>query len=245
MATFVLVPGAWLGGWAWREVTRSLRNAGHAVFPVTLTGLGERVHLARPETDLETHIADVINLIRWNDLHDVILAGHSYAGAVVTGVADRVPERIEQVVFVDSAPLPDGLALIDLFSPEGRRAVEQAVATTGNGWQIPFPGTAHLGESGSIAGIDAATLAWTEEFATPQPWATFTQPLRVQGGDRAAYGRTLIACDDMLGAIAAGIPPIEAMTKPPWRFHALRTGHWPMLSTPGELASLLAGLVAD
>ena len=80
--------GAWLGGWAWQDVATRLRAKGHDVYPVTLTGLGERVHLARPEVDLETHIADVVNTIEWNDLDDVILAGHSYAGIVVTGVAD-------------------------------------------------------------------------------------------------------------------------------------------------------------
>ncbi|MFN8590498.1 MAG: alpha/beta hydrolase [Thermomicrobiales bacterium] len=245
MATFVLVPGAWLGGWVWRDVTRLLRRAGHDVFPVTLTGLGERVHLARPDIDLETHITDVIDLLCWNELDDVILAGHSYAGAVVTGVADRVPERIGQLVYVDSAPFTDGLALIDLFSPERRRDLEHVVTTMGEGWRVPFPGGAHLGEFGGTAGIDAKGLAWMEAFATPQPWATFTQPLQLQGGEGGAYAKVLIACDDMLGAIAAGVPPLVAMTAAPWRFHELRTGHWPMVSAPGELASILTGLVAD
>ena len=94
LATYVLVPGAWLGGWAWQDVAARLRRKGHDVYPVTLTGLGERVHLARPEVDLETHIADVVNTIKWNDLDDVILAGHSYAGTVITGVADRIPDRL-------------------------------------------------------------------------------------------------------------------------------------------------------
>ncbi len=91
MATFVLVPGAWLGGWAWQRVTPLLRAAGHEVYPVTLTGLGERVHLGTSETNLETHIADVVNLIEFEDLRAVVLVGHSYAGCVITGVADRTP----------------------------------------------------------------------------------------------------------------------------------------------------------
>ena len=91
MTNFVLVPGFWLGGWAWDRVTARLRAAGHTVFPVTLTGLGERVHLAGPQIDLDTHITDVINLITYEALHDVVLVGHSYAGMVVTGVADRMP----------------------------------------------------------------------------------------------------------------------------------------------------------
>src|SRR5436190_9249036 len=102
VATYVLVGGAWIGGWAWQKVARNLRDRGHDVYPMTLTGLGERVHLARPEIDLETHMSDVINLINYEDLTDVILAGHSYSGMVVTGVADRVPDRLAQLVFVDS-----------------------------------------------------------------------------------------------------------------------------------------------
>jgi pimeloyl-ACP methyl ester carboxylesterase len=104
MAAYVLVPGAWLGGWVWRDVAARLRGKGHDVYPITLTGLGERVHRARPEIDLETHIADVVNTIEWNDLRDVILAGHSYAGSVITGVADRIRDRVDQLVYVDSAP---------------------------------------------------------------------------------------------------------------------------------------------
>lgn len=136
VATFVLVPDAWLGGWAWRDVTSRPREAGHQVYPVTLTGLGERVHLARPETDLETHITDVINVIRWNDLDDVILAGHSYAGTVVTGVADRIPERIGQLVYLDSAPLANGQAMTDLYPAEGLATLERrwrSTATVGVG----------------------------------------------------------------------------------------------------------------
>jgi pimeloyl-ACP methyl ester carboxylesterase len=108
MATIVLVPGAWLGGWVWQGVARDLRQRGHVVYPVTLTGLADRVHLARPDVDLETHITDVINLIEYEDLHDVSLLCHSYSGVVITGVADRIPERLAQVIYLDSAPFVDG-----------------------------------------------------------------------------------------------------------------------------------------
>ena len=141
MATYVLVPGAWLGGWAWRDVAARLRAAEHDVYPITLTGLGERVHLARPEIDLETHIADVVNTITWNDLDDVILAGHSYAGTVVTGVADRIAERLSQLVYVDSAPLSDGMAMVDLYPPDALAALQQTVEESGEGWLFPFPGS--------------------------------------------------------------------------------------------------------
>src|SRR5438477_4982586 len=120
MATFVLVPGMWLGGWAWRDVAETLRAAGHSVYPVTLTGLGERVHLGGPQVDLDTHIADVVNLLRYEDLRDVVLVGHSYAGTVITGVADEVPERSARLGYVDTWPLSEGGSHIDAQPPEAR-----------------------------------------------------------------------------------------------------------------------------
>src|SRR5690242_2869175 len=102
MATYVLVPGAWLGGWCWQRVTPLLRAAGHEVYTPTLTGLGERVHLGSPETDLDTHIQDIVNVLVYEDLRDVVLLGHSYSGMVVTGVADRVPDRLSQLVYLDA-----------------------------------------------------------------------------------------------------------------------------------------------
>ena len=110
----VLVPGACLGGWAWQEVAARLRALGHDVYPVTLTGLGERVHLATREVDLETHIDDVVNLLDYEDLSDAVLVGHSYAGVVVTAVADRRPERLRAVVYLDTGPLPGGRAIADV-----------------------------------------------------------------------------------------------------------------------------------
>ena len=116
MTTYVLVGGAWLGGWCWQPVARRLRDNGNDAYPVTLTGRGERVHpLASLRIDLDTHITDVVNLIEFEDLHDVVLLGHSYAGLVVTGVADRIPELISQLVYLDTGPLPDGTALIETF----------------------------------------------------------------------------------------------------------------------------------
>ena len=98
MATYVLVGGAWLGAWAWQDVTRRLRGQGHDVYPLSLTGLGDRIHLASPSVDLETHIADIVNTLESEDLHDVVLVAHSYSSVPVTGAADRAAERIAQLV---------------------------------------------------------------------------------------------------------------------------------------------------
>ena len=247
MAIFVLVPGAWLGGWAWRDVAAHLRSRGHDVYPITLTGLGERVHLARPEIDLETHITDVVNTVEWNDLDDIILAGHSYAGIVVTGVADRIPDRIEQLVYVDSAPFADGMAMVDLYPPDALAALRQTVDQAGDGWRWPFPGFEKLAEDASVAGLGEREQAAIAAKAVPQPWATYTQPLHLQhadAGDAVPYRRVAIACDDMRGLVAAGVPQIAALAAPPWLYLELETGHWPMFSAPVALAEMLDGLVA-
>ena len=247
MASYILVPGAWLGGWAWRDVAAGLRARGHDVYPITLTGLGERVHLARPEVDLETHITDVVNTIQWNDLEDVILAGHSYAGIVVTGVADRIPDRIQQLVYVDSAPLADGMAMTDLYPPDALAALRQTVDQSGDGWRWPFPGFEELAKNASLAGLGEREQAVIAARATPQPWATYTQPLRLEHADArdaVPYRRVAIACDDMRGMIAAGVPQLAAMAAPPWHYLELDTGHWPMFSAPAELTAMLDGLVA-
>ena len=247
MASYILVPGAWLGGWAWRDVAAGLRARGHDAYPITLTGLGERVHLARPEVDLETHITDVVNTIQWNDLEDVILAGHSYAGIVVTGVADRIPDRIQQVVYVDSAPLADGMAMTDLYSPDALAVLRATVDQSGNGWLYPFPGFEKLAENTSIAGLGEREQAVIAARATPQPWTTYTQPLRLKhadAGHAVPYRRVAIACDGMREMVAAGVPQLAAMAAPPWHYLELDTGHWPMFSAAAELADMLDGLVA-
>jgi len=113
--TFVLVHGATAGGWEWKSTGKFLSDDGHTVYRATLTGLGERMHLNSPDIDLETHINDVVNLILFEDLHDIVLTGHSYGGMVITGVMDRIPERIRHVVFLDAAVPEDGMSLFDLF----------------------------------------------------------------------------------------------------------------------------------
>src|SRR5438128_128006 len=105
MATFVLVHGAWHGGWCWKRVTPLLRAAGHEVYATTLTGLGERVHLASPNVGLALHVQDVVGVLEYEDLRDVILVGHSYGGIVISGVADRVPERLRHLVYLDALVL--------------------------------------------------------------------------------------------------------------------------------------------
>ena len=137
MVTFVLVHPAWLGGWCWRKVTPLLRARGHEVFTPTLTGLGERSHLAKRDIGLETHIQDVVNVLEYEDLSRVILVANSSGGVVITGVADRLPERIARLVYVDAFVPEDGQSLLDIIPPERRPVMESLVRTEGQGWLLP------------------------------------------------------------------------------------------------------------
>jgi pimeloyl-ACP methyl ester carboxylesterase len=246
MTTYVLVGGAWLGGWCWQGVARRLREEGHDVYPVTLTGLGERVHLASPEVDLETHISDVVNLIEFEELQDVVLLGHSYAGLVVTGAADRIPERISELVYLDTAPLPDGAILLEKFPPEARKRAEERVRESGEGWKYPIPPPEELANLASLEGVDEDHLRLLYSRATPQPFGTYTQPLRLKNPAREELPKVGIVCSFSLEQveemIASDNPLFRELAGPTWRFVELPTGHWPMFSRPDDLAGLLLDL---
>src|SRR5215213_2536138 len=246
MATYVLVGGAWLGGWCWRRVARRLREEGHEVYPVTLTGLGERVHLASPQVDLETHITDVVNLIEFEDLHDVVLLGHSYGGLVATGAADKILERISQLVYLDTAPLPDGAILLEKFPPEARERTENQVQEFGGGWKFPIPPPDELANMASLEGVDEDHLRLLYSRATPQPFGTYTQPLRLKNPAREGLPKLGILCsfslDQVQEMIASGNPSFREMASPNWRFVELPTGHYPMFSRPDDLAAVLLDL---
>ena len=245
MTTFVLVPGAWLGGRSWRPVAGQLRAEGHDVYPVTLTGLGERAHLATPQTNLDTHIDDVVDLIEYEDLHDVVLLGHSYAGFVVTGVADRIPERISLLAYLDSGPASDGAAHIDFQPPPVRQLVERLVEEKGDGWQLPMPAWDELeGAMGaSLEGLGESERSMMRAGAVAQPFATWTQPLSLKNPARDDLNKLLITCSFPLAQvremIAAGHPWFKELAGPQWSFLELPTGHWPMFSVPEQLAELL------
>jgi pimeloyl-ACP methyl ester carboxylesterase len=249
MTTYVLVGGAWLGGWCWQPIARRLRDEGHDAYPATLTGLGERTHLASPEVDLETHISDVVNLIEFEDLRDVVLLGHSYAGLVVTGAADRVPERISELVYLDTAPLPDGGALIEKFPPEARQRAERQVEELGDGWRFPMPPFEELANMASLEGVDDDHLRLLRSRAVAQPFGTYTQPLRLTNPAREGLPKLGILCsfslDQVRQMIASDNPLFRELAGPEWRFAELPTGHWPMFSRPDDLAELLLDLPSE
>jgi pimeloyl-ACP methyl ester carboxylesterase len=249
----VLVPGACLGGWAWREVALRLRALGHDVFPITLTGLGERVHLAAADVDLETHIADVLGVLDYEDVHNAVLVGHSYAGVVVTGAADRRPDRLDAVVYLDCSPLPDGMAITDVQTPEQRDLQRAAVERDGDGWRWPVPDrhTLARGLFGSTAGLEDRHFAAIEQRGTPQPYATFTTPLRLTHPRPPGVRRAAIFCTE--GGISAaairtlleqGDPRAALFADPDWDLRELATGHWAMFSAPEQVAETLHQIAA-
>ncbi len=225
MATYLLVHGGWAGGWQWREVATRLRAAGHDVYTPTLTGLGERVHLANPEIDLETHIQDILMVLAYEDLHDVILVGYSYSGMVVTAVAERAPERLAHLVYLDAFVPGDGESLSALIGPELTAFLEQVARDYGDGWRLPHDPP------------DAPRR-------TPQPIKPMYQTVAVANPAAAAIPRTFIYCTqekEVMGPM--GIPLMQAATRAKaddrWRYRELNTGHIPVETTPQELADLL------
>ena len=250
MSTYVLVAGNWLGGWAWRPVTRRLREQGHDVHPVTLTGLGDRAHLASPEIDLDTYITDVVNVLEVEDLQNVVLVGHSYAGAVVTGVADRIPERIALVAYLDAGPSPDGVSFFDLQPPPARELYERLAAEAGDGWRIPMPSWEELEQimGASLEGLGPRERARMRAHAAAQPVRTATQAVSLGNPAAENLPKLLISCSIPLAQvkemIAAGHPWFAELAGPQWSLLELPTGHWPMFSVPEPLASLLHELPA-
>src|SRR5471032_971199 len=185
MTNFVLVHGAWHGGWCWKRVARRLREAGHAVHTPTLTGLGERAHLLNRQIDLETHIEDVLGLLRAEQLGDIVLCGHSYGGMVITGVADRAADRVAGVVYLDAYVPADGESLSALQLPERRAALRAAVAEHGWGWLMPPTPAAAFA-------VNEADRAWVDRQCVPHPFACFEQPIRLTGAGAAIAKRTYI-----------------------------------------------------
>lgn len=233
MATYVLVHGGGHGGWCYRKVARLLREAGHDVFTPTLTGLAERSHLLSPEIDLETHITDVVSLLAYEDLEDIILVGHSYGGMVITGVADRAADRIKELVYLDAAHPRDGESLLTV-SPQQMEPT-YAAARTVDGVELvlwPFPGMA-----GFFGITDPADAAWTESKLTPHPWKCFSQPLKLRNGDAARrLKRTNINCTGSLG-----MSPDEARARQleGERNFEIDTGHDLMITEPRAVADFL------
>ncbi|MFD9209204.1 alpha/beta fold hydrolase [Streptomyces sioyaensis] len=234
MSTFVLVHGAWHGGWVWQRVVPALRAAGHEVYTPTLTGLSGRAHLLNPQVGLSTHVQDIVALLETYDARDVVLVGHSYAGQVITGVADRVPERLAKRIHLDAFVGNDGDAAIDLLPATVAGHYRQSVAGPGYGWLIPVRSLEKLGVT------EKADVDWLTPRLTPHPWLTYTEPLRLTGrGEHVPAA--FIECVDWMRVFT---PQAKKAAARGWPTHEVATGHEAMVTAPDELAAVLLDIAA-
>jgi len=240
MATFVLVQGAVVGGWCWRWVAPLLRAEGHEVHTPTLTGLGERTHLASPAVGLETHIEDVVNVLRYHDLRDVVLVGWSYGGMIVAGAADRMPERIGHLVYLDSDVPRDG----DTSSPPSSHArLRELARLHGDGWRVPpehTPASPLL-----LTGLPAEQRAWIAERFAAHPVRTWTEPIRLTGA-AASVPTTYIRCTADYDPTDADTQRQDARirTEPTWRYVEIPERHAAPFTAPRAVADLLLEVIA-
>ena len=231
MSTFVLVHGAWHGSWCWKRVRNLLQKAGHDVFTPTLTGVGERCHLNSAGINLSTHVADIVNLIQFEELTDVILCGHSYGGCVISGAADRIPDRIRALVYLDAFVLENGEGLFDLVPPEQVEGMRRQARETGDGWKVPpIPA--------EVFAVNREDAAWVNAQCTPHPLACFEERIKLTGG----LGRIADITHILATGFREGSPfPAchERAKAKGWKTRTVSCGHDVMLDLPEELTALL------
>lgn len=234
MTTFVLVHGAWHGGWCWDRVAPLLRDAGHEVHAPTLTGLSERAHLLSPTVGLDTHVEDVVRLIDILDLRDVVLVGHSYAGQVITAVADRRLDAIARRIYLDAFVPEHGETAVSLQPETVAHHWSESAATQGFGWLVPVRKLEVLGVT------DQADVDWLTPRLTPHPWRTYTDPLLLTG----AVERVPAAFIECVAWMRVFQSQAERARAKGWPVCELATGHEAMVTAPGELAAALCELAA-
>jgi pimeloyl-ACP methyl ester carboxylesterase len=245
MATFVLVHGAWGGAWGWRKVVPLLRAAGHDVYATTATGLGERAHLADPAIDLDLYVVDVVNVLEYEDLRDVTLVGHSYGGMVITGVAEQVPERLAQLVYLEALAPADGESGFDaeLIPVEDRKAAATAAEAAGMPGYLLFEPYADWIRTMLR---DPADADWFLGRLVPQPIASYAQPIRLGNPATAALPRAFVFCTEGKGD-AATDPWVRTAQRvrsdPGWRFRELATNHLAPVNDPRGTAEALLSFV--
>ncbi|MFL6813040.1 MAG: alpha/beta fold hydrolase [Bradyrhizobium sp.] len=230
--SFLVCHGAWSAGWAWKKMHPLMNAAGHRLVTPTYTGVGERVHLANPSIDLEIHIQDILNVIKYEDLRDIVLVGHSYGGMVATGVADRARDLISQLIYVDAFVPDQGQSLLDLNEPG--RARMQELARAGE-WRVP--------PNPTPPDTPAADLAWLAERRIDMPIKCFEAKLKLHGGEltlpRSYIYATRITPADTFAPFAR-----RAKSEPGWRYYEIDASHSPNVTAPEALSKLLQNIVA-
>ncbi len=229
--TYVLVHGAWHGGWCWEKVATILRSRGHNVITPTQTGLGERAHLLSKSITLDTFVEDILNVIKYEDIKDIILVGHSFGGNAISGTADRMPERIKQLVYLDAVILENGQSVFGLLPKDVVEARTKAAQESSGGLTIPAPPPAAFGIT------DAAQAAWLAPRLTPHPFNTFTSPLKL--GNKVGNGLPAyyVFCNDpVYGPLQASRDWVK---KNGMKMVEIKSGHDAMAIAPQALADML------
>ena len=230
--TFVLVHGAWHGGWCWRRVSDLLRSAGHTVFAPTLTGSGERVHLVRPGLTIDDLAMDVINLIAAEELSDVILVGHSFGGNIISAVADRIPELLNRLVYMDTLVLNDAETGFGKLNPEIVAQRIQSANETSGGLTIPAPPPAAFGVT------EPSDVEWLKRRLTPLPLDCYQVPIRLEQPLGNGIRKIYIACTNPVYAPAI-VTHEWVKAQKDWQYLELATGHDAMVISPRESAEIL------
>jgi len=232
--TFVLVHGAWHGGWCWSRVADRLRAAGHRVFTPTQTGLGERRHLLSRDITLDTFTKDITNVIDAEELTNIVLVGHSFGGMAISGVADVMPERIRHLVYLDSLVVEGGRSPFENLPPDIAAARRKAAEESSGGLSLPPPPPSAFGVS------DAKDAEWLKRRLTPHPLGAYTSKLNIKGPVGNNLPRTYIHCTSPSYAATQGSRDwVKAQQG--WRWAEIATGHNAMVMAPDELTRMLIG----
>lgn len=245
-ATFVLVHGAYAGAWIWRDVIPLLRAAGHEVYATTATGMGDRVHLADPAIDLDVYITDIVNVLAYEDLHDVTLVGHSFGGFIISGVAEQVPERLARLVYLDAIVPEDGQSNYAFwgYNDEGiGLEYREGVAAGWPGFEVVYPGVEDFLRAMTK---DPADADWLISKFTPQPLAASSQPIQLGNPTAAELPRAYIFCTEEKGT--ADEDPLTRIAErlrsdPAWSFQEIAANHMVLVNDPQATAEALLSLV--
>jgi pimeloyl-ACP methyl ester carboxylesterase len=232
--TFLVCHGAWSGGWSWKNMFALMQAAGYRLLVPTYTGLGERTHLAHPLIDLETHIRDILNVIEYEDLRDFVLLGHSYGGMVATGVADRVGDRINQVIYLDAFVPKNGQCLLDFLSDSERQRMRD-LTQSGDAWRVPPNPVA--------ADTPAEDIEWLTERRAPMPIKCFQMGLKLQNGE-TILPRSYIYAKRITPADTFGQFARHAKSAAGWRSFEIDASHAPNITAPEALMKVLEEIVA-
>jgi pimeloyl-ACP methyl ester carboxylesterase len=235
--TFVLVHGAWHGGWCWRRAAEVLRARGHRVFAPSLTGLGDRAHLFSKDISLQTHVADILAVIETEELSDFVLVGHSYGGFVISGVADTLRERVSRYVYLDGSVPPDmspgaSFSWAGFNPPEAREARLKSVQEQGKGVGLPAP------PPSAFAVTEPADVAWLQRRLRPMPLQTYIGTFTFKNSGSNGLKRTYIASTKPAYALLAAARD-RIRGDQTWSFMTIETGHNSMVTAPDKLAALL------